>query len=48
MAAAFPAEDWQQSNPSGQYSGEATPAAAGPVLGTARQAAASASEEESG
>lgn len=48
MAAAFPAEDWQQSNPSGQCSEEAAPAAAGPALGTARQAAASASEEESG
>lgn len=33
MAAAFPAEDWQQSNPSGQCSEEATPAAAGPAWG---------------
>lgn len=44
MAAAFPAEDWQQSDPSGQGSEEAPPAAAG----TARQVVPSASEEECG
>lgn len=49
MAVAFPAEDWQQSNPQGECFEEATPAAAaGPVLGTARQAVASGGKEESG
>jgi len=50
MAVASRAEDWQQwSNPPGECSEEATPAAAaGPVLGTARQAVASGTKEESG
>lgn len=47
MAVAFPAEDWQQSSPWGECSEEAAPAAAaGPVLGISRQAAASGEEEE--